>query len=94
MERQSGVASSSSLNYIVIVNAVLQIQKSIEFLRVILLPVNVNKSHWVLIHCDLERQVIRILDSLPSNYQKQIGNHNWLKSRHAKLVEVSFRFLT
>ncbi|KAF8076427.1 hypothetical protein FPV67DRAFT_1664694 [Lyophyllum atratum] len=64
-----------------------QIQKSIEFLRVILLPVNVNKSHWVLIHCDLERQVIRILDSLPSNYQKQIGNHNWLKSRHAKLVE-------
>ncbi|KAF8055697.1 hypothetical protein FPV67DRAFT_1458382 [Lyophyllum atratum] len=71
---QSGQASSIS------------IPKMVQSLNTILIPVNLKQKHWVLAHVDLKKHTIHVLDSLRSNYRKNVDDTTWQKSIHASII--------
>lgn len=60
----------------------------ISLARRLVMMVNVDSNHWVVVHANLEGQQIEILDSWASTYRSDISVHNWAQSVHAPIIQV------
>lgn len=50
--------------------------------------VNVDDNHWIVVHANLPTQQIEVLDSWGATYRPSIGMHNWTESVHAPVIKV------
>lgn len=65
----------------------IQVKAAAQHAKRILLPAHIRDNHWVLIHADLDSQVIEVLDSYRPTFEK-IKPCDWKLSIHAPLITV------